>query len=172
MNEPNNRKTPVSDNAPDTDAETPSPEYKVGPGFPPREYQFKKGQSGNPKGAKRKPRSIALDLNQLMERALNQKITLKQGERKELITKGQAGIEQLANQFARGDRHARRDLIHLAEKIGFDLAGRLREGIEAALAPDNQAILDAYVARLTTAQTPTTRVLAPPELLDDDTEEG
>ena len=33
---------------------TPDAEYKVGPGCPPREYQFKKGQSGNPKGARRK----------------------------------------------------------------------------------------------------------------------
>jgi hypothetical protein len=169
MNEPKNRKTPVSDLP--IDAETPFAEYRVGPGRPPKEYQFRKGQSGNPNGAKRKPRSIAPDLRQAMERALNEKITLKQGERKELATKGQAGIEQLVNQFALGDRHARRDLIYLAEKVGFDLAGRLREGIEAALTPDNQAILDAYVQRVTNAQTPTTPVLAPPELLDDDTEE-
>jgi hypothetical protein len=37
-------------------------EYRVGPGRPPREYQFKPGQSGNPKGARRKPKSIAPDL--------------------------------------------------------------------------------------------------------------
>jgi hypothetical protein len=172
MNEPKNRKTPVSDSPPDTDAETPSQEYKVGPGCPPREYQYKPGQSGNKLGAKCKPRSIAPDLKRLMERAINQKITLKQGERKKLVTKGQAGIEQLVNQFAMGDRHARRDLIYLAEKVGFDLAGRLRDGIEAALGPDNQAILDAYVQRVAKAQTPTTPVLAPPELLDDDSEEA
>ncbi len=34
-------------------------QYKVGPGRPPREYQFKPGQSGNPNGAKREPASIA-----------------------------------------------------------------------------------------------------------------
>src|SRR5262245_2460478 len=42
-------------------------EYKVGPGRPPREYQFKPGQSGNPKGAKRKPRSLLPDLKRLFE---------------------------------------------------------------------------------------------------------
>ena len=46
-------------------------DYKVGPGRPPRAYQFKPGQSGNPKGAKRKPPSIALDLKAALERALN-----------------------------------------------------------------------------------------------------
>ena len=35
------------------------------------------------------------------------------------------GFEQLANQFAKGDRHARRDVFELAEKFGIDLlAGR------------------------------------------------
>jgi hypothetical protein len=36
-------------------------EYKVGPGSPPKEYQFKPGQSGNPKGAKRIQRLITGD---------------------------------------------------------------------------------------------------------------
>src|SRR6476661_1090278 len=40
-------------------------EYKVGPGRPPREYQFKPGQSGNPKGAKRKPPTLLPDLKRL-----------------------------------------------------------------------------------------------------------
>jgi Family of unknown function (DUF5681) len=38
-------------------------DYRVGPGRPPKEHQFKPGQSGNPAGARRKPSSIALDLN-------------------------------------------------------------------------------------------------------------
>jgi hypothetical protein len=42
-------------------------EYKVGPGRPPREYQFKPGKSGNPKGAKPKPPSIAPDLKLALE---------------------------------------------------------------------------------------------------------
>jgi len=43
-------------------------DYRVGPGRPPKEYQFKRGQSGNPKGARRKPRSVAPDLKVLFER--------------------------------------------------------------------------------------------------------
>src|SRR5712671_1579876 len=49
--------------------------YKVGPGRPPREYQFKPGQSGNPKGAKRKPPSLLPDLKRLFEQALSEKVT-------------------------------------------------------------------------------------------------
>jgi hypothetical protein len=95
-------------------------EYRVGPGRPPREYQFKPGQSGNPKGKRRKPRSIALDLKALFERALNRKVTLRQGEQQKIMTKAAAGIEQLVNQFAKGDRHARRDLLVQAERFGVD----------------------------------------------------
>ena len=86
-------------------------EYKVGPRRPPREHRFKPGQSGNPKGAKRKAPSPAPDLKQLLERALSKTVTLKQGERQQIVTMASAGIEQLVAQFAKGDRHARRDLF-------------------------------------------------------------
>ena len=55
-------------------------DYRVGPGRPPKEHQFKPGQSGNPAGARRKPKSIEPVLKGLLERALNAKVTLRQGE--------------------------------------------------------------------------------------------
>ena len=61
--------------------ETADQEYKVGPGRPPREYRFKPGQSGNPKGAKRKSPSMAPDLKAALEQALNKTIKLKQGDK-------------------------------------------------------------------------------------------
>jgi hypothetical protein len=74
-------------------------EYKVGPGRPPREYRFKPGKSGNPKGAKPKPPSIALDLKLALERALNKTVKLKQGEKERVVTMAVAGIEQLVAQL-------------------------------------------------------------------------
>ena len=126
-------------------------DYRVGPGRPPKEYQFKPGQSGNPKGARRKPRSIAPDLKALFERALSTKVTLRQGEQEKIITKAAAGIEQLVNQFAKGDRHARRDLLTLAERLGVDLmAGQsaaLEQSVAAALSANDEALLTDYVQR-------------------------
>jgi hypothetical protein len=126
-------------------------EYRVGPGRPPKEYQFKPGQSGNPKGARRKPRSIAPDLKALFERALSAKVTLRQGDQEKIITKAAAGIEQLVNQFAKGDRHARRDLIALAPKLGVDLvAGQgeaLAQSVATALSANDEALLADYVRR-------------------------
>jgi|ERR1700730_584651 hypothetical protein len=126
-------------------------DYRVGPGRPPKEYQFKPGQSGNPKGARRKPRSIAPDLKALFERALSGKVTLRQGEQEKIITKAAAGIEQLVNQFAKGDRYARRDLLALAERLGVDLvAGQgaaLEQSVAAALSANDEALLADYVQR-------------------------
>jgi hypothetical protein len=158
---------PTLSSEPDASAE----EYKVGPGRPPKEFQFKPGQSGNPKGAKRKPPSIAPDLKLSLERALSTKVKLKQGEKEQTVTKAEAGMEQLVNQFAKGDRHARRDLIALADKLGVDLGQR--KAIQQALALNHQAILDAYVARRSDGGAPSSSsspVFAPPELVDDDAE--
>ena len=101
-------------------------EYRVGPGRPPREHQFKPGQSGNPDGARRKARSIAPDLKALFERALSRKVTLRQGEQKRIITKAAAGIEQLVNQFAKGDRSRPARSHRSGSKAWGRLGGRPR----------------------------------------------
>jgi Family of unknown function (DUF5681) len=106
---------------------------------------------GNPRGASRKHPSIAPDLKALLERALNKKVTLRQGEKEHIITKAEAGIEQLVNQFARGDRHARRDLFDLAGKLGVDLTmgrgGAIEKAVDAALAAEDEALLADYMQR-------------------------
>ena len=125
--------------------------YRVGPGRPPREFQFKPGQSGNPKGAKRKPPSAAADLKNRLERALQRKVKVRQGSTEKVVTLAEAGIEQLVSQFAKGDRHARRDLIVLAEKLGVDLAAGHGEAIQEALVgaftASDQALLSDYLQR-------------------------
>jgi hypothetical protein len=154
--------------APAAAIETSEQDYKVGPGRPPKEYQFKPGQSGNPKGAKRKQPSVALDLKRVLERALNNPIKLKQGEKERLVTMGAAGIEQLVAQYVKGDRYARRDLIALAEKFSVDLMAGQRQAVQETLAADHEAILAAYVRRQENKVAIPAPVFAPPELLDDD----
>jgi Family of unknown function (DUF5681) len=122
-------------------------EYRVGPGRPPKEFQFRPGQSGNPQGARRKTSSIAPDLKALLERALRKKVKLRQGEKEKIITMAEAGMEQLVNQYAKGDRYARRDLIDLAHKLGVDLVAGQNKTIEQVLhanvtAADEELIAD------------------------------
>jgi hypothetical protein len=129
-------------------SQTAPSEYRVGPGRPPREYQFKPGQSGNPKGAKRKT-SLAPDLRALLERALNEKVKLKRGEQEKIVSKAAAGIQKLVNGFAEGDRHARRDLILLADRLGFDLTAGQGKNLDNAIAEvvsaQDEALLAEYV---------------------------
>src|SRR6516165_8264717 len=147
---------------------TPEPEYKVGPGRPPKEYQFKPGQSGNPKGLERKPKPMAPDLKAALERALREPIKLKQGEREQTMTMAEAGIKQLVAQFVKGNHQARRDLIVLADKLGVDLMAGQQRALQEAIAANHEAILNAYVDRQYDRVVKPAPVFAPPELLDDD----
>src|ERR1700716_3952553 len=130
-----------------SNSDPPEQEYRVGPGRPPKAYQFKPGQSGNPKGARRKPRSIAPDLKALFAAALNGKVTVRQGEQEKIITKAAAGIEQLVNQFAKGDRHARRDLLALAERLEAGQGDALEKTVAGGLSANDEALLADYVQR-------------------------
>ena len=143
-------------------------EYKVGPGRPPKEYQFKPGQSGNPKGAKPKAPSLAPDLKELLKQALDRRVTFNQDKKTRTLTLFAAGIEQLVGQFVKGDRHARRDLFDLADKLGLDLLGSQKSSVEEALTSNHQAILQTYLEKQYDRVARRAPVLAPPELLDDD----
>jgi hypothetical protein len=86
----------------------------------------------------------------LFQRALSTKVTLRQGEKEKIISKAAAGIEQLVNQFAKGDRHARRDLLTLAQTLGVNLTagqGDIGQTVAAALSAHDEALLADYVRR-------------------------
>src|SRR6202158_2225807 len=150
---------------------TPAEEYKVGPGRPPPDQRWTKGgPSPNPRGRPRKEQSMAPDVRKAFERAVNKKVLVPRGDRKVLMTRVEIGLEQLLNQFAKGDRHARRDLMEYADKLDIDFLANHRQALEEALTPNYQAILDGFLARRSGAGNvaPAPRVLASPELLDDD----
>jgi hypothetical protein len=146
--------------------------YKVGPGFPPNESKWKKGgRSPNPKGRPKKVPSMKPDLKKALESALNEKIVVTSKDKKEIVlTKAALGIQQLVNQFAKGDRHARRDLFQYASLLGVEL--HAKNIIEEALGVDDQAIVDAAFRRIAQQAAPEAsaddHVKAPPDLLDDD----
>ncbi len=159
---------------PDAPESAPSEPDQVGPGRPPRDTRWKKGgPSPNPRGRPRKDRSMLPDLRQLLDQALNKKVPVQRDGRTVLMTQAEMGIEQLINQFVKGDRFARRELIDHADRLGIDFVARHRQAVEQALAPNYEAILDAAVARrsVTGVATSAERELAPPELLDDDVAE-
>jgi hypothetical protein len=101
-----------------------SKDYEVGYGRPPAASRFQKGVSGNPVGKAK--RTNAPSLKTQLQTALNKTVTIRIGNRQKTVSKGAAGIEQLIDQWAKGDRHARRDLILICEKLEIDLTDRAK----------------------------------------------
>ena len=129
-------------------AEHPGRRVQVGPGRPPPDKRWKKGgPSPNPRGRPRKDQSMLPDVRKAFEQALNKKVAVSRGGRNVLMTRIEIGFEQLLNQFAKGDRYARRDIMEYADKLGIDFLAKQRQAIEETLGSNQQAILDAYVAR-------------------------
>jgi len=145
--------------------------YKVGPGCPPKQYTWKKGgPSPYPKGRPKKIPSMKPDLKKALESALNDKVVFTKDKKEIVLTKAAFGIQQLVNQFAKGDRHARRDLFQYATLLGVDL--QAKEVISEALGVTHQAIVDAAFLRRQQQSSPEPapddHVKAPPDLVDDD----
>ena len=145
--------------------------YKVGPGYPLKQYTWKKGgPSPYPKGRPKKIPSMKPDLKKALESALNDKVVLTKDKKEVVLTKAVLGIQQLVNQFAKGDRYARRDLFQYAALLGVDL--QAKEVISEALGVTHQAIVDAAFLRRQQQSSPEPapddHVKAPPDLVDDD----
>ena len=145
--------------------------YKVGPGYPPKQYTWKKGgPSPYPKGRPKKVLSMKPDLKKALEAALNEKVVITKDKKEIVLTKAALGIQQLVNQFAKGDRHARRDLFQYAAQLGVDL--HAKDLITEALGINDQAIVDAAFQRRqrqpSPEPAPDNHVKAPPDLVDDD----
>jgi hypothetical protein len=159
---------------PTVEAKSLAEDYRVGPGRPPMETRWKKGNpSPNPKGRPRNNAALTPDVKKLFEDALNRKVPLTRNGRQTALAKLELGFEQLANQFAKGDRHARRDVFTYAAQLGVDFTGKA-QALKEALAPNYQEILDAYSRRQQPAagRLENERVLAPADLLDDDAAKG
>ena len=75
-------------------------DYAVGYGKPPKHSQFKKGQSGNPKGQRnRRPKSIQTILNEVFDR----KIRIVEAGASRRVAIREIIITQLAAKSAKGD---------------------------------------------------------------------
>ncbi len=98
---------------PDNPTQIISSEYTVGYRRPPSHAQFKKGQSGNPRGRIKKTKSfLALLADELEERVL-----INEGGTKKWITKREALAKQFANKGAAGDLKAVKLLAEILQHL-------------------------------------------------------
>jgi hypothetical protein len=90
-----------------------SPDYDIGYGKPPAHFQFKKGQSGNPKG---RPKG-SIDLSTAAKRIFREPVVINENGQRQTVTKLEATLEQVANKSASGDLRATRVMLPIEERI-------------------------------------------------------
>ena len=82
-------------------------DYKVGPGRPPLNTRFTKGQSGNPGGRSKK------QLSALLTDALNEPVFVTIGGERRKITKREAVVHQLVDKSTSADLRATKMLFDM-----------------------------------------------------------
>jgi len=82
-------------------------DYEIGYGKPPRGRPFQKGQSGNPRGPRRK------DMSSLLIAALNEPVYATIDGKRRKITKRQAIVTQMVNESASANLRATKMLFDM-----------------------------------------------------------
>ncbi|MDO8433560.1 MAG: DUF5681 domain-containing protein [Candidatus Binatus sp.] len=118
------------------------PNYRVGYRRPPRQHQFKKGQSGNPKGRPRGSKGSKT----LLRKILAQKVAVNEQGQQRSISMLEVVLKQWINKAARGDYRSIRLLLenipalekHLPEsrKKSGGISDKTAEAIMKALVGD------------------------------------
>jgi hypothetical protein len=114
---------------------------KVGYRNPPRNAQFKKGHSGNPKGRPKGKRNLAT----VLDKTLHEKVVINENGRRKTITKLEAAIKQLVNKAASGDLRALQQLSALARSA--DEHSPEANAPAAAIAEVDQRVLQGLFKR-------------------------
>jgi hypothetical protein len=121
-----------------------SDKYEVGYGKPPARTRFPKGRSGNPKGTPKGGWKKAPSLLARIDKALGQTATVRTGEGVAQMDVLDAGLLAIAAKVARGDLKA----MQFLHELRREAQALEPPPAEAEIGADDQAILDAYLARL------------------------
>jgi len=116
-------------------------DYKIGYGKPPRGRPFQKGQSGNPRGPRRK------DMSSLLIAALNEPVYATIDGKRRKITKRQAIITQMVNESASANLHATKMLFDMMKEVE-QKAGATASPEPAKLTAADRQVVELFVARL------------------------
>ena len=116
-------------------------DYKIGYGKPPRGRPFQKGQSGNPRGPRRK------DLSSLLIAALNEPVYVTIDGKRRKITKREAIIKQMVNESASANLRATKMLFDMMKEVE-EKAGAVAPPEPQKLTPTDKEVVELFVARL------------------------
>ena len=116
-------------------------DYKIGYGKPPRRRPFQRGQSGNPRGPRRK------DMSSLLIAALNEPVYATIDGKRRKITKRQAIITQMVNESASANLRATKMLFDMMKEVEQKAGAAAPREPEKLTATDRE-VVDLFVARL------------------------
>jgi hypothetical protein len=117
--------------------------YAIGYRRPPLHTRFKPGQCGNPRGRPRRQRNVRT----VVEEALNQRITIRQGDRTRSLTKLDGVILTMISAALKGDAKAQASLFTLLRSLG--MTGEVPEtGHAEPFTADDGAVIADYFQRL------------------------
>lgn len=123
------------------DDQTSEQGYEVGYGRPPEKSQFKPGQSGNPKGRKRKPKST----QDQMKTILSKRITITEAGHSKRMTLQEVILRSIANKAAKGDLRAANFVLNL---INSDEAAQADTIVQANLSAEDQVLFEQMMTEL------------------------
>jgi hypothetical protein len=113
-------------------------EYDVGYAKPPRDYQFKPGQSGYPPGRRKGAKNEETILRELLQ----QKVRITENGKVRKITLHEAILRRIAEDSLRGNI---KSVGFLLNRYYAAVAGGVAQ---ADLSEDDKAVLDAYLRKL------------------------
>jgi hypothetical protein len=111
--------------------------YEIGYRRPPKTKQFKKGESGNPKGRPRGSRNMST----MLDKELAQTIVVTENGRRKKLSRLEAVVKRLVAGALQGELKALLALVEVLRRTG-----RLEQQEAESLVPDDyQDILNEYV---------------------------
>jgi hypothetical protein len=116
-----------------------SEDEDVGYKRPPKHSQFKKGQTGNPKGRPKNARNFKTDLKE----ELSQLIVVRENGRERKISKMRALLKVIVNAAVLGDLRAAQTIVTFSTKY----LGGEETPVPTADTAEDQDIIDAFVDR-------------------------
>jgi hypothetical protein len=122
--------------------------YKIGYKRPPQHSQFKRGQSGNPKGRPKGTLNLETDLRE----ELSERIAIREGERSLKVSKQRALLKSLVSKALKGDARAASLLLQLIVKTlpAEELVAAAQ--VDDSLSEAEMDILEHFIAKRNAAR--------------------